>query len=258
MRIENRVLPAGPSVPDSVANSVLYYGLLQGIVSRPRPYLWEQMSFATAKDNFYAAARDGLGRGCTGLASGLRFRSRSCSCATAAACAPGSARLGRRRGGCRVLPRDHRGTDPVRMTGADWQIATWRTLIDDHGLDRAEAARSSSGDTSNVPIRARRSTPGRSAIDRRRSRTGTLSGRDRPLPPLRRLRRPQVTVGGGRTRKSWSSSAGPDPHPRCRHGGQPTGAVRRLPPARQRTVRLPGGARGTPARGTSIRSTCGC
>ena len=51
------------------------------------------------------------------------------------------------------------------MTGADWQIATWRTLIDDHGLDRAEAARRLVGDTSNV-TRARRSTPGRSAIDR--------------------------------------------------------------------------------------------
>jgi hypothetical protein len=61
MRIENRVLPAGPSVPDAVANAALYYGMLHGLASGSRPYLWEQMSFATATDNFYGAARDGLG-----------------------------------------------------------------------------------------------------------------------------------------------------------------------------------------------------
>jgi gamma-glutamyl:cysteine ligase YbdK (ATP-grasp superfamily) len=141
MRIENRVLPAGPSVPDSVANSVLYYGLLQGIVSRPRPYLWEQMSFATAKDNFYAAARDGLGARLYWPRVGAQV--------------PVTELLLRH-----LLPLARQGlldwgVDEVDveyylgiieertlsgMTGADWQIATWRTLIDDHGLDRAEAA----------------------------------------------------------------------------------------------------------------------
>jgi hypothetical protein len=61
MRIEHRVLPAGPSVPDAVANAAFFYGLLHGLVSLPRPHPWEEMSFAAAADNFYAAARDGLG-----------------------------------------------------------------------------------------------------------------------------------------------------------------------------------------------------
>ena len=39
MRIENRVLPAGPSVPDSVANAALYYGMLHGLVSGPAVHL---------------------------------------------------------------------------------------------------------------------------------------------------------------------------------------------------------------------------
>jgi gamma-glutamyl:cysteine ligase YbdK (ATP-grasp superfamily) len=61
MRIENRVLPAGPSVPDAVANAAFFYGLVHGLVSRPGPRPWAAMSFAAAAGNFYAAARDGLG-----------------------------------------------------------------------------------------------------------------------------------------------------------------------------------------------------
>ena len=254
MRIENRVLPAGPSVPDSVANSVLYYGLLQGIVSRPRPYLWEQM----LRDRQGQLLRRRPRRPRARLywpRVGLRFRSRSCSCAPAAARAPGSARLGRRRGGCRVLPRDHRGTDLSGMTGADWQIATWRTLIDDHGFDRAEAARARPA----VPATFLFEHAGPHLAGRR------LTGRvDRGPVPCQVVTDLYHRFDGyddlkslleGSDEESWSSSAaGPDPHPRCRHGGQPTGAVRRLPPARQRTVRLPGGARGTPAqRRVSVR-----
>ncbi|MBW3604133.1 MAG: glutamate--cysteine ligase [Actinobacteria bacterium] len=59
MRVENRVLPAGPSVPDIVANAAFYYGLLRGLASRDRK-IWTQMSFDAARDNFFAAARDGL------------------------------------------------------------------------------------------------------------------------------------------------------------------------------------------------------
>jgi gamma-glutamyl:cysteine ligase YbdK (ATP-grasp superfamily) len=59
MRIENRVLPAGPSVPDIVANAAFYYGLLHGLASR-NPPIWSRMSFEAARDNFFAAARDGL------------------------------------------------------------------------------------------------------------------------------------------------------------------------------------------------------
>jgi hypothetical protein len=141
MRIENRVLPAGPSVPDSVANSVLYYGLLQGIASRPRPHLWEQMSFDTARDNFYAAARDGLGArlywprvGAQVPVTELLLRH----------LIP-LARQGLLEWGVNEVDVDYYlGIIEERtlsgMTGADWQIATWRTLIDDGGLDRADAA----------------------------------------------------------------------------------------------------------------------
>jgi gamma-glutamyl:cysteine ligase YbdK (ATP-grasp superfamily) len=60
LRVENRVLPAGPSVADVVANAAFYYGLVRALAEAERP-IWTQMSFATATDNLYEAARHGLG-----------------------------------------------------------------------------------------------------------------------------------------------------------------------------------------------------
>jgi len=59
LRVENRVLPAGPTVIDMIANSAFYYGLLRTLSEEERP-LWTKMSFAAAEDNFYAAARRGM------------------------------------------------------------------------------------------------------------------------------------------------------------------------------------------------------
>ena len=59
LRVENRVLPAGPTVVDMMANSAFYYGLLRTISEDERP-LWTKMSFAAAQDNFLEAARNGM------------------------------------------------------------------------------------------------------------------------------------------------------------------------------------------------------
>ena len=59
LRVENRVLPAGPTVVDMMANSAFYYGLLRTIAEEERP-LWTKMSFAAAHDNFTAGARYGI------------------------------------------------------------------------------------------------------------------------------------------------------------------------------------------------------
>ena len=60
VRVENRVLPAGPTVVDMMANSAFYYGLLRAISEEDRP-LWTKMSFVAAHDNFIEAARNGMG-----------------------------------------------------------------------------------------------------------------------------------------------------------------------------------------------------
>src|SRR5919197_2006163 len=59
LRVENRVLPAGPTVVDVLANGALYYGLVRALVDQDRP-IWTQMSFSAAEDNFHAAAKDGI------------------------------------------------------------------------------------------------------------------------------------------------------------------------------------------------------
>jgi gamma-glutamyl:cysteine ligase YbdK (ATP-grasp superfamily) len=59
LRVENRVLPAGPTVVDVLANGAFYYGLLRVLAAQDRP-VWSQMSFVAAEDNFNAGARHGI------------------------------------------------------------------------------------------------------------------------------------------------------------------------------------------------------
>ena len=59
LRIENRVLPAGPSVIDEVANAAFFFGLMSSL-SEEFGDLRERMDFDDAKGNFMAAARYGL------------------------------------------------------------------------------------------------------------------------------------------------------------------------------------------------------
>jgi len=59
LRVENRVLPAGPTVVDAMANTAFYYGLVRTLATASRP-AWTQMSFHAAEENFHAGARDGI------------------------------------------------------------------------------------------------------------------------------------------------------------------------------------------------------
>ena len=59
LRVENRVLPAGPTVADIMANAAFYYGLVKVIAEEERP-VWSQMSFSAAEENFHAGAREGI------------------------------------------------------------------------------------------------------------------------------------------------------------------------------------------------------
>lgn len=59
LRIENRLLPAGPTVVDTMANAALFYGLVKVIGTSERP-VWSQLSFRAAEDNFHLAARGGI------------------------------------------------------------------------------------------------------------------------------------------------------------------------------------------------------
>ncbi|MEX1024317.1 MAG: CBS domain-containing protein [Planctomycetota bacterium] len=59
LRIENRVLPAGPTIIDEVANAAFFFGLMCAFGDRMDD-VRKFMSFDRAKENFMASARYGL------------------------------------------------------------------------------------------------------------------------------------------------------------------------------------------------------
>ncbi|WP_347350859.1 glutamate--cysteine ligase [Intrasporangium sp.] len=59
LRVENRTLPAGPSIVDVLANAAFYYGALRILSEEDRP-VWTQMSFSAAESNFEECARLGI------------------------------------------------------------------------------------------------------------------------------------------------------------------------------------------------------
>lgn len=59
LRVENRVLPAGPTVTDILANGAFYFGALRSLALADRP-VWSQMSFQAAEENFTDAAMMGI------------------------------------------------------------------------------------------------------------------------------------------------------------------------------------------------------
>ena len=60
LRIEHRVVPAGPSIVDGFANAAVFFGLMAKLMAASPPPE-SRLPFATARENFYAAARDGFG-----------------------------------------------------------------------------------------------------------------------------------------------------------------------------------------------------
>ncbi|HSD77826.1 MAG TPA: glutamate-cysteine ligase family protein [Solirubrobacteraceae bacterium] len=140
LRVENRVLPAGPTVVDVLANAAFYYGLVEVLCNQERP-MWSQMSFAAAEENFHAGAREGIDAALYWPGAGQ---------------VPATELVLRR-----LLPLAHEGLDGLGIDAADrdrflgviegrclaqrngaaWQAATFHRLYDDSRLDRAEALR---------------------------------------------------------------------------------------------------------------------
>lgn len=59
LRIENRVIPSGPTVLDEVANAAFFFGMMAGFASGDDD-VRDRFDFGEVKANFLAAARDGL------------------------------------------------------------------------------------------------------------------------------------------------------------------------------------------------------
>ena len=59
LRVENRLLSAGPTPVDMVADAAFYYGMVKFLGEQNRP-VWSRMSFAEARENFYTGCRHGI------------------------------------------------------------------------------------------------------------------------------------------------------------------------------------------------------
>jgi hypothetical protein len=53
LRVENRVLPSGPTVIDLLADAAFYFGLIRQLSEEERP-VWSQLPFAAAEETFHA------------------------------------------------------------------------------------------------------------------------------------------------------------------------------------------------------------
>lgn len=60
LRIENRVMPSGPSTIDEIASAALWFGIMAEYGAREED-ITQRIDFDTAGHNFYTAAREGLG-----------------------------------------------------------------------------------------------------------------------------------------------------------------------------------------------------
>ncbi|MGP0052807.1 MAG: glutamate--cysteine ligase [Solirubrobacteraceae bacterium] len=140
LRVENRVLPAGPTVVDTMANAAFYYGLVRVIAEQERP-LWSQMSFSAAEENFHTGARDGIDArlywpGLGGVPAGELVLRRLLGLAH-----EGLERWGVDSGDADRLLGIIERRCVVQRNGASWQSEVFHHLYDDRGMDRFGALR---------------------------------------------------------------------------------------------------------------------
>ncbi|MGA5558966.1 glutamate--cysteine ligase [Streptomyces lavendulocolor] len=143
LRVENRVLPAGPTIDDVLANAAFYYGLVRALAEEPRP-VWKRLSFEDAAANFDAACRYGVdaelrwprpgrGGGVTTVPAVKLVRDELLPLAAAGLDAWGVERSDRKRYLGIVEERCKR-----RVNGASWQVETFHRALE-AGLGREAA-----------------------------------------------------------------------------------------------------------------------
>ena len=138
IRVENRVLPAGPTIVDTMANAAFYYGAVRALAEADEP-LHKQLSFHAAAENFFTAAKQGIDSELFWPGVGE---------------VPATELVLRK-----LLPMAHEGLTSwgvdrrdrdlylgvieqrclKRQTGATWQAATFRRFFDGDGMDRHAA-----------------------------------------------------------------------------------------------------------------------
>jgi CBS domain-containing protein len=139
LRIENRVLPSGPTVLDEISNAAFWFGVVAGLANEVDD-VRETIAFHTVRTNFVAAARHGLDAQMTWL-DGETLTAQELICR-------------------RLLPFARRGLEASaidgqdidrylgtiearvgsRRTGAHWQLGSLASMGEDGTLEERMAA----------------------------------------------------------------------------------------------------------------------
>ena len=129
LRIENRVMPSGPSVVDEVANAAFWFGLMVELGARGLDAS-KRMDFDQAGANFYTAAREGLGAHFTWL-DGKDISAASLILDRLLPVAEAGLR---RQGVVEPDIKRYLGVVDARVrsarTGARWMLSSWNALKD--------------------------------------------------------------------------------------------------------------------------------
>ncbi|MFI0239339.1 glutamate--cysteine ligase [Streptomyces sp. NPDC016845] len=143
LRVENRVLPAGPTVTDVVANTAFYYGLVRALAEESRP-VWSRLSFEAAARNFDTACRHGIDARLEWPRQGRRGGTEQVAATTLVReeLLPLAA-AGLDAWGVEPADRDFylgviEGRCERRTNGASWQAATYHRALES-GLEREAA-----------------------------------------------------------------------------------------------------------------------
>ncbi|HEY4181083.1 MAG TPA: glutamate-cysteine ligase family protein [Kofleriaceae bacterium] len=129
LRIENRIMPAGPSTVDEVANAAFWVGMMVEIGAREED-ITRRIDFDQAASNFYTAAREGLGSHFTWL-DGNDVTAREL---VLEQLIPLAAAGLRRQGVNEEHVQHYLGVVENRVkttrTGSRWQLSSWNSLRD--------------------------------------------------------------------------------------------------------------------------------
>ena len=139
LRVENRVLPAGPTVVDMMANAAFYYGLVSELAQADRP-IWSQMSFSAAAANLTAGAKYGLDAEVYWPGVGMVQVAELTLRRLLPTAARGLARCGVDTADANRLLSIIEQRCVTGMNGAAWQLKSVRKL-QANGIDRPEALR---------------------------------------------------------------------------------------------------------------------
>jgi len=161
LRIENRVMPAGPSILDEVANGALWFGAMAELGAQGED-VSKRIEFDQSGANFYSAAREGLGSHFTWL-DGEDITAQHLVLDRLLPLAEAGLR---RNGIAEDDIKRYLGVVDARVrtarTGARWQLSSWSALKD----------KATSGERSNALVAAtvRRQQTGRPVAEWERAR----------------------------------------------------------------------------------------